>query len=244
MEERLSKFIAHSGLASRRKAEEIIKAGRIRVNGVVVVDPYRRIVPGADTISLDNGNIAGTTKKQYYVALYKPVGYLSDLADPRGRRLARELIDLEAPLFPVGRLDYNSEGLMIFTNDGDFANSIMHPRYEIEKEYVVKLSGRLTYQEMHRMTTGLPVQGQTYRVKSITPIQETAKNAWYRVTIIEGKNRMIRKMAEAIHHPVLKLKRVRIDGITLGTLRPGEYRFITPHGSTRHPGTGPAGAPL
>jgi len=238
MEERLSKFIAHSGLASRRKAEQIIKAGRIRVNGAVVVDPYCRIVPGADVISLDNENIARATKKHYYVALYKPVGYLSDLADPRGRRLARELIDLEAPLFPVGRLDYNSEGLMIFTNDGDFANSIMHPRYEVEKEYVVKLSGRLNPEEMHRMAIGLPVEGQTYRVKSIAPIQETAKNTWYRVTIIEGKNRMIRKMADAIHHPVLKLKRVRIDGITLGRLRPGEYKFIAPHESTRHPRPG------
>ncbi len=228
MEERLSKFIARSGVSSRRKAEQIIQSGRITVNGAIVTDPHCRILPGADVVSLDNQIIAGPSRKRYYVALYKPSGYLSDLADPRGRRLARQLIDLDAPLFPVGRLDYNSEGLMIFTNDGEFANSIMHPRYEIEKEYLAKLSGRLAPEEMKLLTTGLALAGETYRLRSITPIQETAKNGWYRITVIEGKNRMIRKMAEAINHPVLRLKRVRINGITLGRLRPGEYRFILP----------------
>jgi len=235
-EERLSKFIARSGLASRRKAEQIVRSGRVAVNGVIVKDPHLRILPGSDAISLDNEQIgtAGAAKKRYYVALYKPTGYLSDLADPRGRRLARQLIDLEAHLFPVGRLDYNSEGLMLFTNDGEFANSIMHPRYEVEKEYLVKLSGSLTKEELLRMTAGIPVQGQVYRVRSIVPFRQAPKNAWYRVTVVEGRNRMIRKMADAVHHPVLKLKRVRIDGITLGAMRPGEYRLITPRGLTVH----------
>jgi pseudouridine synthase len=236
-EERLSKFIARSGLASRRKAEEFIRSGRVTVNGVIVKDPHQRILPGSDAISLDDERIgaAAAAKKRYYVALYKPTGYLSDLADPKGRRLARQLIDLEAHLFPVGRLDYNSEGLMLFTNDGEFANSIMHPRYEVEKEYLVKLSGSLTKEELVRMTTGIPLEGKRYRVRSIVPFRQTPKNAWYRVTVVEGRNRMIRKMADAIRHPVLKLKRVRIDGITLGSMRPGEYRLITPHGVTvRH----------
>ncbi len=235
-EERLSKYIARSGLASRRKAEQIIRSGRVAVNGVIVKEPHHRILPGSDAISLDEERIgaAKSPKKRYYVALYKPTGYLSDLADPKGRRLARELIDLEAHLFPVGRLDYNSEGLMLFTNDGEFANSIMHPRYEVEKEYFVKLSGSLTKQELLRMTTGIPLEGQTYRVRSIVPLRQTPKNAWYRVTVVEGRNRMIRKMADAIRHPVLKLKRVRINGITLGTMRPGEYRLITPRGVIVH----------
>ncbi len=235
-EERLSKFIARSGFASRRKAEQIVRSGRVAVNGVIVKDPHRRILPGSDAVSVDNEQIGtgGAAKKRYYVALYKPTGYLSDLADPRGRRLARQLIDLEAHLFPVGRLDYNSEGLMLFTNDGEFANSIMHPRYEVEKEYLVKLSGSLTKEELLRMTTGIPVEGQVYRVRSIVPFRQTPKNAWYRVTVVEGRNRMIRKMADAVHHPVLKLKRVRINGITLGAMRPGEYRLITPRGLTVH----------
>ena len=116
------------------------------MNGLTVIDPYHRVTPGLDRIILDSEHITEAAR-QYYIALYKPTGYLSDLSDPKGRRLARQLIDIEAPLFPVGRLDYNSEGLMIFTNDGEFANKLMHPRYGIEKEYLVKLSGRLTREE-------------------------------------------------------------------------------------------------
>jgi pseudouridine synthase len=225
--ERLSKFLAHSGVASRRKADTIIKSGRIKVNGVKVVDPFYRVTPGTDRITLDGARVSEPTKK-YYVALYKPVGYLSDLADPRGRLLARDLIDIETPLFPVGRLDYNSEGLMIFTNDGEFANAIAHPRYGVEKEYLVKFSGKLTREEQKRMVSGVRVEGQLLRLKSITFIEETSQNTWYGVTVAEGKNRMIRKIADAVSHPVLKLKRVRIDGIRLGHLKPGEYRQIDP----------------
>ena len=226
-EERLSKYLAHSGVASRRKADVIIQSGRIKVNGATVVDPYHRISPGIDRITLDGERITETTRR-YYVALYKPVGYLSDLSDPRGRPLARGLIDLEVPLFPVGRLDYNSEGLMLFTNDGEFANALMHPRYGVEKEYLVKLQGRLTKEEQKRMVSGVRVEGQLLRLKSITPVEETPKNTWYGVTLTEGKNRMIRKMADAVSHPVLKLKRIRIDTILLGHLKPGEYKLIDP----------------
>lgn len=226
-EERLSKFLAHSGVASRRKADSVIKSGRIKVNGVAVVDPFFRVTPGVDRITLDNERVSESTR-QYYVALYKPAGYISDLADPRGRPLARDLIDIEAPLFPVGRLDYNSEGLMIFTNDGEFANALMHPRYGVEKEYLVKLSGRLTKEERKRMVSGVRVEGQVLRLKSVVPLEETPKNTWYGVTVTEGKNRMIRKVADAVSHPVLKLKRIRIGGILLGRMKPGEYRLIDP----------------
>ena len=123
---------------------------------------------------------------------------------------------------------------MIFTNDGEFANGLMHPRYGVEKEYLVKLSGRLTTEEQDRLVSGIRVEGHMLRLKSIKTIEETPQNAWYSVILIEGRNRMIRKMAEAISHPVLKLKRIRIDGITLGRLKPGEYRLIDPrHVDTR-----------
>jgi len=230
--ERLSKFLAHCGVASRRKADVIIQLGRVKVNGSVVLDPFHRVSPGVDTITLD-GERLSEVRKQHYIALYKPVGYLSDLSDPRGRPLARELINIDASLFPVGRLDYNSEGLMIFTNDGEFANGLMHPRYGVEKEYLVKLSGRLTTEEQVRLVSGIRVEGHILRLKSIRTIEETPHNAWYSVILIEGRNRMIRRMAEAISHPVLKLKRIRIDGITLGRLKPGEYRLI----DLRHIGT-------
>lgn len=228
-EERLSKFVARSGAASRRKAEEIVRSGRVKVNGLVVIDPAHAVDPARDEVSLDGRTIKHAAR-QYYVALYKPAGYLSDLADTQGRsrRLARQLINVEATLFPVGRLDYNSEGLMIFTNDGAFANRFIHPRYEVEREYHVKLSGRLNPEELKRMTTGVAVEGDLLRVRSIVPLRQSEKNAWYRVTVAEGKNRMIRRMAEALSHPVLRLRRVRIDGITLSGLKPGEYAFVEP----------------
>jgi 23S rRNA pseudouridine2605 synthase len=223
--ERLSKFLARSGVASRRKAEHIIRSGKVSVNGTIVIDPYYEVSSPSDRVIVD-GKILTPVTRFYYIALYKPVGYLSDLADPRSRRLARSLIPLEDTLFPVGRLDYNSEGLMIFTNDGAFANRIMHPRYETEKEYLVKVSGKLDRNDIRRMTQGLRFQGQTYKAKSITTVRETTQNAWYTFIVTEGRNRMIRKLAEAVGHPVLKLKRVRIGDIRLGHLKPGEYRFI------------------
>lgn len=226
--ERLSRFLAHSGTASRRKSEEIIRSGRVRVNGATVTDPAHPVDRAVDVISLDNSPLRPPAAP-CYVALYKPPGYLSDLADIKGkeRPLARQLIRLEAPLFPVGRLDYHSEGLMIFTNDGAFANLVTHPRYEVEKEYHVKLSGALTQEELKAAVLGFPLdKGEVYRFKTITTLKKAEKNTWYRVTVTEGKYHHIRKVAEALSHDVLKLRRVRVDGITLGHLRPGEWRHI------------------
>ncbi len=225
VEERLSKFVARAGVASRRKADEIIQSGRVKVNGSTVIDPAQSVDATVDHITLDNVPIKLPTKA-YYVALYKPVGYLSDLSDPRRRKIARDLIRIQAPLFPVGRLDYNSEGLMLFTNDGDFANRITHPRNEVEKEYLVKLTGMLTEADLTLVTRGLKIDGQIFKVRSIRFIKGTAKNAWYDIVVTEGKNRMIRRIAQAISHPVLKLKRIRIGTVTLGELKPGEYRVL------------------
>lgn len=223
--ERLSKFLAQSGAASRRKSEEIIRSGRVKVNMVTVTDPAHPVDPAGDVVRLDNKAIRPAAKR-YYIALYKPAGYLSDLADTEGkdRPLARRLIGVNAPLFPVGRLDYASEGLMIFTNDGDFANLVMHPRYEVEKEYHVKLSGSLSPEEMKRAGSGLSVEGVRYRVKTIAPLRKTEKNTWYRVTVTEGKYRHIRRVVEALSHRVLKLRRIRIGPVVLVGLKPGEWR--------------------
>jgi len=129
-------------------------------------------------------------------------------------------------IFPVGRLDYNSEGLIIFTNDGDLANTIMHPKHGVEKEYLVKFKGTLNNNEILRMKKGISVEGDMYKVKSVKYVRLSMKNAWYSVLIDEGKNRMIRKIGNAINHPVLKLKRIRIGNLELGDLKPGEYRFF------------------
>ncbi len=228
--ERLSKFLAHSGVASRRKSEDIIASGRVKVNGRTVTDPAHGVDRVRDTVSVDN-NAVRPPAASCYVALYKPPGYLSDLADIEGknRPLARQLIRLQAPLFPVGRLDYNSEGLMLFTNDGAFANLVMHPRYEVEKEYHVKLSGALTQDHLKAAVRGLSLdEGRIYRFKAIVPLRKTEKNTWYRVIVTEGKYHHLRKVFEALSHQVMRLRRVRIDGILLGDLEPGEWRHIEP----------------
>jgi 23S rRNA pseudouridine2605 synthase len=158
--------------------------------------------------------------------LYKPVKYLSDLNYNDDRDIARSLIKINAYLFPVGRLDFASEGLIIFTNDGEFANKIMHPKYGVEKEYLVKLKGSLVDTDIKKIKKGFFIHGSLYKVNTINHYKSTLNNNWYRITVNEGKNRMIRKIGDTINHQVLKLKRIRIGNIRLGNMKPGEYRFL------------------
>jgi 23S rRNA pseudouridine2605 synthase len=223
---RLSVFLARCGVASRRKSDDIIASGTVRVNNTVIVHPYYKIDPEKDSVTI--GSLKVESSKRYvYIALYKPVGCLSDLADKRNRKLARTLLKEEERLFPVGRLDYSSEGLILFTNDGAFANRVMHPRYEVEKEYLVKLKGRPTADTLKNVLKGVLVDGEPYRFDLIEPVRVEKVNTWYRVVVHEGKNRMIRKVADAISHPVLSLKRVRIGPVRLGALQPEQYRLLT-----------------
>ncbi|MCX5811016.1 MAG: pseudouridine synthase [Proteobacteria bacterium] len=223
--QRLSKFLSNSGIDSRRKSEEIIRAGRVFVNNINVLEPQYRVDPNTDTIKLDNKAITNNNSKTY-IALYKPVGYISDLKDVRGRKLARDLIDLDGKLFPIGRLDYNSEGLIIFTNDGELANKIMHPRYGVEKEYLVKLKGMLSDDDIWSIKKGIMIEDAPARAISITHVSTAFNNHWYSITLHEGRNRILRKMGEAIGHRILKIKRVRVGHIKLGSLSAGSYRFL------------------
>lgn len=222
---RLSKYIANCGISSRRKSEEIIRSGNVIVNNIKILEPYFQINPDIDIIKVYGKEITNV-KTLLYIALYKPVGYISDLKDPSGRKLARDLIDVESKIFPVGRLDYNSEGLIIFTNDGDFANILMHPRFDVEKEYLVKFKGRLDKDDFLKLKNGVFVDGSICKIKSIKFHETSIKNNWYRIIITEGRNRIIRKIGEKIEHHVLKLKRIRIGNIKLGNLQPGQYRFL------------------
>jgi 23S rRNA pseudouridine2605 synthase len=201
---RLAKFVAHCGVASRRKAEGLILHGRIQVNGAVVLTPQYNIEPEKDTVTFD------------------------DRKDRHHRKLARDLINIDHLIYPVGRLDYDSEGLMIFTNDGEFANRIMHPRNGVEKEYLVKMKGNLSQQELERVLHGIQTDDLTFRVKSIEHMKRTRMNSWYLIVVTEGRNRMIRRIGDAINHPVLKLKRTRIGGLKIGSLLPSEYRSFIP----------------
>ncbi len=222
--ERLVRYVARLSGLSRRKAEDAVREGRVKVNGIVSRDPALEIDESV-VITIDN-RITTIEPVKLYMALYKPVKYMSDLQDPKGRSLARDLIKLDMKLYPVGRLDYHSEGLMIFTNDGDFANEIMHPSFEVEKEYLVKFKGVLKKEDIKRAESGVIVDGEALRVKKLRLVEQTEKNCWYSVIVSEGKNRMIRKIGEAINHPVLKLKRIRIGSLLLGDLQPGEFRYF------------------
>lgn len=224
--QRLSKFLAHAGVDSRRNAEEIIRLGRVSVNNIKVLEPQYQVNSDNDVVTVDN-KIINTVKTHVYIALYKPVGYISDLKDPGGRKLARELIKTRTYIYPVGRLDYNSEGLIIFTNDGDVANFIMHPRFNVEKEYHVKFKGGLSEDDVINMKKGLLIEGVLCTIKSISFLKSSIKNNWYRIVITEGRNRIIRKIGEHIDRHVLKLKRVRIGDVRLGDLEPGQYRLLT-----------------
>jgi 23S rRNA pseudouridine2605 synthase len=245
--EKLVKYVARVSEYSRRKSEELIKSGKVKINGDIVTE-LSAIVNPDSSVTIHNEIIKDEIAK-IYIALNKPVGYMSDLKDPRGRKLARNLIKINMKVFPVGRLDYHSEGLIIFTNDGEFANIIMHPRYGVEKEYFVKVKGFLKKDDIKKMKEGVLINGELYKIENVRFIREALKirtnkqrvieksivrkqetgNTWYRITINEGKNRMIRKIGEAIGHPVLKLKRVRIGKLELGNLEPGKYRYFEKH---------------
>lgn len=222
--ESLLKFISRASTFSRRRSEELIRDGRVKVNGHVVTSPSTT-VSDQDTVAIDNKTVHSQTIN-VYIALNKPAGYLSDLKDTRGRKLARDLIKHDLKLFPVGRLDYNSEGLMLFTNDGETANYIMHPRYGVTKEYLVKFKGIPSRETIRKMKNGLMVDGELYRADEVRTVRAAQNSAWCMVVVNEGKNRMIRKMGDAVGHPVLKLKRVRIGKLLLGDLNPGEYRHV------------------
>jgi 23S rRNA pseudouridine2605 synthase len=224
--ERLSKFLSNRGVASRRKCDEIIKQGHVKVNDIIVLEPFYCVLPNKDKVTVDNCSL-NTRNNLIYIALYKPVQYLSDLVSETNRKVTRTLIPIKTYLFPIGRLDYNSEGLMLFTNDGDFANRVMHPRYGVEKEYLAKFKGVISDDLLYEIRKGLLIENSVYRVDSIKFINLSFSNSWYNIILKEGKNRMIRKIGSKINHPALKIKRIRIGPVKLGDLKPGEFRLLT-----------------
>lgn len=223
--EKLSKYLSQRGVGSRRKCDALIESGYVKVNNIVVLQPFIKIDSKNDSVTIDKHEI-NQNITPIYIALYKPIRYIADLSTDKKRNIARNLIPIDAYLFPIGRLDYNSEGLMIFTNDGDIANIIMHPRYGIEKEYLVKMKGVINDSLLEKTKEGFIIDGSLHRLFSIQFIKLSISNSWYRVTLKEGKNRIIRKISTKIGHPVLKLIRTRIGPIQLRDLKPGEYRYL------------------
>ena len=231
MEQRLQKLIATAGIASRRHAEELIVAGRVTVNGEVVRELGTKADPERDHIKV-NGKLINPQLKardKVYVLLNKPKGYLSSVSDPEGRPLVTELLPAAlGRLYPVGRLDFNTEGLLLLTNDGDFTNYVTAARNRVEKVYEVKVKGVPPEGAIQRLRKGIVLEDGTRTAPAkINLLNETKTNAWYEVLLHQGRNQQVRRMFELIGHSVLKLRRVRIGFLTDEHLKPGYWRHLS-----------------
>jgi 23S rRNA pseudouridine2605 synthase len=229
MMERLQKIIAAAGIASRRKAEELMLAGDVSVNGKVVTELGTKADPDKDHIKVRGKLINPTLQKQenIYLLLNKPPGFLTSRSDPKNRPL---VIDLLGPyrnkVHPVGRLDFKSEGLLLLTNDGDFTYQISHAAKEVPKIYQVKVKGKPGNHQIRLLERGVAIDGARTAPAKIRLLEESAMNAWFEVTLYEGRNQQIRKMFDSIGHSVTKLRRVAIGFLRNEKLKPGEFRFL------------------
>lgn len=226
MSEYLTKFIARCGAAARRKAAELVKSGAVKVNGRVIYDPAFSVESASDEVTV-NGKILQPPAENIYIMLNKPVGYTTSHFDRHAEHLAIELIDCpEAKrLLPAGRLDRDSEGLLIFSNDGDFIQKIAHPRYDIRKRYCVTASIKLTDQHLQRMLKGIVDANEELKALAIEPCSKE-KNT-YIIELNEGKKREIRRMLKACGAETLRLQRISTGSLLLGDLPIGKWRFLT-----------------
>lgn len=227
--ERLQKVLAHAGVASRRKAEQLILDGKVKVNGKVVTELGTK-VSSSDTVEVEGVKLE-KEQKVYYL-LYKPRGIISAVVDDKGRKTVADLFPhVEQRLFPVGRLDYETSGLLLMTNDGDFSYLMTHPKFKIDKTYIAKVKGIPTREQLQQLSRGIVLEdGKTApaRVKMQSVDRKTGK-AIIEITIHEGRNRQVRRMFDAIGCPVQKLRRDRFAFLTLHGLNAGESRELTPH---------------
>lgn len=227
MLERLQKLISQAGITSRRAAEELILAGRVTVNGVVVTELGSKADPAVDNITVD-GKPVKPVSNHLYILLNKPVGFMTTLDDPGGRQLVTDLLqDIKERVYPVGRLDYNTEGLLLLTNDGEWANKLMHPRHEIDKEYHVRIRGKAHKSQLDQLIAGVMIDDKKTAPATVQLIKDGEQNDWISITIHEGRNRQIRRMCEAVSLSVVRLKRVRYGNLEIGALKPGQYRLLT-----------------
>jgi len=226
--ERLHKFMAYCGIASRRKCEELISRGIVKVNGQVVTKPGTLIEPNLDKIEV-TGKIIRPPDKKIYLLLYKPPGVVTTLYDPQGRRKVADLIPcLKERVYPVGRLDYDSEGLLLLTNDGKLAYCLTHPRYQVPKTYRVWVKGAPGPEKLNQIKQGVLLDDDSTLPAEIKAVEKINKDATLlEITVYEGRKRLIRRMCAQIGHPVLRLKRIWLGPLALTGLKPGQWRFLT-----------------
>lgn len=219
---RLQKFLAHSGVASRRKSEEIIALGRVKVNNSTITDPAFN-VERSDKVEVDGIIIKNKSKYEYYL-LNKPIGIVSTARDEKNRVNVTDLIETNTRVYPVGRLDIDTSGLIIITNDGAFTNIMTHPRYELEKTYIATAIGKPNKHSLDLLRKGMTIDGYKTNGAKVKILKNYETHSVIEVIIDEGRNRQIKKMFEQINHPLKALKRVKVGELEIGGLRPGEYR--------------------
>lgn len=225
--ERLQKFMARCGVASRREAESIILAGRVKVNKNIITELGTKVDEDNDKVFLDGERIL-PEKKLYYIMLNKPKGYVTTAKDEFDRKTVLELVsDIDARLYPVGRLDYDSEGLLLLTNDGDFAYRMTHPTQHIPKKYNAIVAGTPDVGHVMKLRSGVEIDGYITKPAKVEIADTRERTTQLNITISEGKNRQIRKMCEAIGFPVMKLTRVSIGNVSLGNLPKGKWRHLS-----------------
>lgn len=223
---RLNKYIAAAGVCSRRKADELIANGNVRINGAVMKEMGYDVADG-DTVQV-NGRIISAASKKVYVAVNKPLGYITSMDDDRSRATVAELVaDIPERLFPVGRLDYNTTGLLIMTNDGDLTYTLTHPKHEVWKTYIATVSGVISDNRIARLRKGVDIGGFVTSPAKVRVIKQMSRHAVVEISIHEGKNRQVRKMFAAVGNKVQELERVSIGDIRLGRLMSGHYRKLT-----------------
>lgn len=224
MEERLQKYMAKCGVASRRKCEEIILSGRVKVNGSVITELGFKVNEN-DVVEVDS-NVIKVEENKVYIILNKPTGYITSNSDEKERKTILDIVNVKERIYPIGRLDYDSSGLLLLTNDGDIYNKIIHPKKEIEKRYIATVKGTFSKEELEKFRSGVDIGGYITAPAKIKVIKESKSNSVVEITIHEGKNRQVRKMCSAFNHEVLNLKRIAIGKLSLDNLKEGQWRNL------------------
>ena len=222
--ERLQKVIANSGYCSRRKAEELIINGKVRVNGKLVYELGTKVNEN-DDITIDNKLI--TKENKEYILLYKPRGVVTTTSDDKNRKTVLDLIETNKRIYPIGRLDYDTTGILLLTNDGELTNLLTHPKNSIDKIYVAKIKGILTGLEIKQLEKGVIIDGNKTAPCKVKVRKKDKEHSFVQIIIHEGKNHQVKKMFEAVNHEVVKLKREKIAFLDLKGLKPGEYRYLS-----------------